>query len=93
MLWVPPGFAHGFLTLANDTDLLYKCTAPYAPTGSDEIAVAAVSALGDRGAVLLGLHGVLALGESPGRALDAAVIVERQAHLAWLLRGVTRSAG
>ena len=67
-------------------------TAPYAPTGSDEIAVAAVSALGDRSAVLLGLHGVLALGESPGRALDAAVIVERQAHLAWLLRGVTRSA-
>lgn len=68
-------------------------TAPYAPTGSDEIAVAAVSALGSRSAVLLGLHGVLALGESPERALGAAVIVERQAHLAWLLRGVTRSAG
>ena len=31
MLWVPPGFAHGFLTLADDTDFLYKCTAPYAP--------------------------------------------------------------
>ena len=51
-----------------------------------------MSALGDRSAVLLGLHGVLALGESPERALDTAVIVERQAHLAWLLRGVTRSA-
>jgi L-fuculose-phosphate aldolase len=68
-------------------------TAPYAPTGSDEIAAAAVSALDDRGAVLLGLHGVVALGESPERALDAAVIVERQAQLAWLLRGVTRSPG
>jgi dTDP-4-dehydrorhamnose 3,5-epimerase len=31
MLWVPPGFAHGFLTLEEDTDFLYKCTALYAP--------------------------------------------------------------
>lgn len=29
--WVPEGFAHGFLTLEDDTDFLYKCTAPYAP--------------------------------------------------------------
>jgi dTDP-4-dehydrorhamnose 3,5-epimerase len=31
MLWVPEGFAHGFLTLEDDTDFLYKCTAPYTP--------------------------------------------------------------
>lgn len=31
MFWVPEGFAHGFLTLADDTDFLYKCTALYAP--------------------------------------------------------------
>jgi dTDP-4-dehydrorhamnose 3,5-epimerase len=31
MLWVPEGFAHGFLTLVDGTDFLYKCTAPYAP--------------------------------------------------------------
>lgn len=31
MLWVPEGFAHGFLTLEDGTDLLYKCTAPYDP--------------------------------------------------------------
>lgn len=30
MFWVPAGFAHGFLSLADDTDLLYKCTATYA---------------------------------------------------------------
>jgi len=30
MLWVPPGFAHGFLALEEDTDFLYKCTAPRA---------------------------------------------------------------
>jgi dTDP-4-dehydrorhamnose 3,5-epimerase len=32
MFWVPEGFAHGFLTLDDDTDFLYKCTAPYEPT-------------------------------------------------------------
>lgn len=31
MFWVPEGFAHGFLTLEDDTDFLYKCSAPYAP--------------------------------------------------------------
>ena len=31
MFWVPEGFAHGFVTLADNTDFLYKCTAPYAP--------------------------------------------------------------
>ena len=31
MFWVPEGFAHGFVTLDDDTDFLYKCTAPYAP--------------------------------------------------------------
>ena len=31
MFWVPEGFAHGFLTLEDDTDFLYKCTAAYAP--------------------------------------------------------------
>jgi dTDP-4-dehydrorhamnose 3,5-epimerase len=31
MLWVPPGFAHGFLTLTERVDFLYKCTDYYAP--------------------------------------------------------------
>lgn len=31
MLWVPPGFAHGFLALEDATDFLYKCTEFYAP--------------------------------------------------------------
>ena len=38
MFWVPEGFAHGFLTLADDTDFLYKCTAPYAPANEFTLA-------------------------------------------------------
>lgn len=38
MFWVPEGFAHGFLTLEDDTDFLYKCTAPYAPQSEFSLA-------------------------------------------------------
>lgn len=34
MLWVPPGFAHGFVVLSESADFLYKTTDYYAP--SDE---------------------------------------------------------
>jgi len=30
MMWIPPGFAHGFLVLSDSADLLYKTTAYYA---------------------------------------------------------------
>jgi len=31
MLWIPPGFAHGFLVLSESADFLYKTTEYYAP--------------------------------------------------------------
>ena len=31
MLWVPPGFAHGFLVISDTADFQYKCTDTYAP--------------------------------------------------------------
>lgn len=30
-LWVPPGFAHGFLVLSETAEFLYKCTEYYSP--------------------------------------------------------------
>lgn len=31
LFWVPPGFVHGFITLSETADFLYKCTTFYAP--------------------------------------------------------------
>ncbi len=37
-LWVPPGYAHGFVVLSDEVDFVYKCTDYYDP--SDEGGVA-----------------------------------------------------
>lgn len=37
MLWVPPGFAHGFYVTSQEADFQYKCTDYYAP--GDEVSV------------------------------------------------------
>jgi len=31
MLWIPPGFAHGFSVVSEQAELYYKCTEYYAP--------------------------------------------------------------
>jgi dTDP-4-dehydrorhamnose 3,5-epimerase len=32
ILWIPPGFAHGFLTMSEQAEFVYKCTDFYDPT-------------------------------------------------------------
>ena len=31
MMWVPPGFAHGFFVVSEEAEFVYKCTDYYAP--------------------------------------------------------------
>ena len=36
-LYVPPGYAHGFLTLAKQNDIIYKCTNYYDPSNEETL--------------------------------------------------------
>lgn len=38
MLWVPPGFAHGFCALTEIAELVYKCTELYDPNADRAVA-------------------------------------------------------
>jgi dTDP-4-dehydrorhamnose 3,5-epimerase len=38
MLWIPPGFAHGFVVLSESADVLYRCTDFWAPPHERAIA-------------------------------------------------------
>ena len=37
MLWVPPGFAHGFVVLSEQVEFVYKCTDVYNPGDEDSL--------------------------------------------------------
>lgn len=37
-IWVPPGYAHGFVVLSDETDFVYKCTDYYDPNDEGGVA-------------------------------------------------------
>ncbi len=55
--------------------------ADYGAPASEELAEAAVQALGDRRAVLLRNHGLCGVGGNPGEALEVCTLVERVARV------------
>ena len=57
--------------------------APYAPSGTEELAANAAALLGDRRAVLLASHGLVTVGSTPADAVHVALVVERGAHVLW----------
>jgi L-fuculose-phosphate aldolase len=61
-------------------------TNPPAPSGSTRLAMTAARRLAGSAGLLLGRHGVLAVGESLDQALDIARVIEHQAKVAWILR-------
>ena len=60
--------------------------ADFAPTGTDELADHAVAALKRRQAVLLARHGPVSVGKSLEEALNHHLMVERMAHISWLIK-------
>jgi L-fuculose-phosphate aldolase len=55
----------------------------YVMTGTDELGEAVALRLKDRAATLLANHGMVTVGATPQRALHAALVVERTAHIVW----------
>jgi len=55
----------------------------YRMTGSDQLGEEAARHLGDRGAVLIANHGLLAVGKHPQDALKVSLLVERTAQIVW----------
>lgn len=62
--------------------------APYRPVGSPELGVVAAETLGDRNAVLLANHGVLAVGRTMEEAYVNAVVVEEGAKIAFYAKHI-----
>lgn len=74
-----PAF-HYMIAVAGGVDI--RC-APYATFGTPELSAAAVEAMRDRKACLLGQHGMIAAGETLAKALKLTVEVEELAQIYW----------
>ena len=70
-LWVPPGFAHGFLVLSETAEFLYKTTDYYDP--SSEVCLSwCDSVIGIEWPLPQGQHALLNAKDTAGLAWDAA---------------------
>ena len=67
--------------------------AEYRGTGSDELGDEVASWLGDRSAVLLANHGMVAVGRDPDEAFHNTALVERTARILWGAHLLGRSIG
>ncbi len=61
-------------------------TATFGATGTEELAQHTARALGNRQAVLMAKHGPVSVGSSLEEAFNRHLIVERIAHMSWLLK-------
>jgi L-fuculose-phosphate aldolase len=66
-----------------------RCAA-HCESGSDQLARTVLAAFDGRRAALMARHGVVAFADAPASALEICAVVERQAQIAWLLRGAGR---
>lgn len=73
-LWIPPGFAHGFIVLSDTADFLYKTTDYYAPAFERCIAWNDISIGIDW--QLNGLMPMLSDKDTQGKLLDQAEVFE-----------------
>jgi dTDP-4-dehydrorhamnose 3,5-epimerase len=71
MLWVPPGFAHGFLVLSERAEFVYKCTDFYHPASERSLRWDD-PALGIRWPLPPGTRPELAAKDAAGATLDSA---------------------
>jgi len=55
----------------------------YVMTGTDELGDEVAGRLAERAATLLANHGMVTVGSTPAKALHAALVVERTAHIVW----------
>jgi len=74
-LWVPPGFAHGFLVLSETADFVYKCTDYYAPE-HERTLLWSDSTVSVDWPIPAGIRPVLSAKDQTGRSLSAAEAFE-----------------
>ncbi|MFH1153574.1 MAG: dTDP-4-dehydrorhamnose 3,5-epimerase [Pseudomonadota bacterium] len=77
-LWIPPGFAHGFLVISKEAELIYKCTDYYAPE-HERCINWNDPAIGINWPVCLaGIHPILSDKDAAGRPLETAEVYEQE---------------